>query len=50
MHKFKTNSGEIVEVNETSYKFALSLGWAEVKDKPKTTKGRTSGNSKNSNK
>lgn len=49
MHKFKTNSGEIVEVNQTSYEFALSLGWEEVKDKPKT-KGRASGNSKNSNK
>ena len=52
MHKFKTNSGQIVEVNETSYEFAKGLGWSEVKDKPvkaKSTKGRASGNRTNSN-
>jgi hypothetical protein len=46
--KFKKPSGAIVEVNQNSVEAALSLGWKELKDTPKT-KGRKSGNSKDSN-
>lgn len=46
MHKFKTNSGQVVDVNESSYEFAKSLGWQEIKpeSKPKP-KARKRGNS-----
>ena len=52
MHKMKTNSGQVVDVNETSFEFAKSLGWTEVKEQQKpipkpATKGRKRGNSKN---
>lgn len=50
MHKFKTNSGQIVDVNETSYEFAKELGWTEIKDTPKPKpKAAKRGNSTNSN-
>lgn len=51
MRKMQTNSGKLLDVNETSFEFAKSLGWTEVEVKanpaPKTAKGRKRGNSKN---
>lgn len=34
MYKFKKPSGVIVEVNEASRAYALSVGWVEVKPEP----------------
>lgn len=51
MHKFKTKSGHIVNVNETSYNKAISLGWEEVKEAKKAAKPKAKkrGNSTDSN-
>jgi len=31
MHEFKTPSGAIVKVNDTSFAAAIALGWEQVK-------------------
>jgi hypothetical protein len=48
MFKFEKPNGTVVEVNETSYKYALALGWKEAKNTPKT-KAKKRGNSSDSN-